>query len=307
MKSARNRFAAAVALLAIISLVVLWRVFFGLHGLDRGAGGGGDLPVSAERGAAIETLERRLEANPEDIESLVELGVLHFEKGVDHYPDAVNELEGARELGAMDVRIFYCLGIMYQELGLYDFSIAEYRRYLRNKPDDKEIRMLFAKLLYKRKRYGDAVNQYERLRFHFPKDSLVIENLGLSLWGAKLTSRAMETFGSLKDPEWDQAASRRASYYLGQIAYEQSRYQAGLNHLLGCVPGGKEPDFGISPEKIYSSLAMTYQKLGLQEEGRLAWEKVLKYAPEDPKARVALKELERLRRVKKRARSFRKT
>ena len=167
--------------------------------------------------------------------------------------------------------------------------------------------MLLAKLLYKAKRYKEAVTQYERLRFHFPEDSLLTENLGLSLWGAKLKSRAIETFKELQAPGVDRASSKRASYYLGQIAFEQSRYLAAINSLKECVEGAAEPDFGIPPAKVYSSLAMTYQKLDLYEEGFRAWEKVLTYSPGDPKASVALKKLKKRLRIKKKAKASRKT
>lgn len=157
-----------------------------------------EFPPLPQVNAAIAAAQERLKVNPQDITTLVELGTLHFEKGKEFYPDAINELEEARELGALDPRIFYCLGIMYQEVGLYSFALEEYKRYLRHYPDDKETRMLEAKLLYRQKNYPEAVSEYERLKFHYPNDILIEENLGLSLWAAKEVDRAVESFTQLE-------------------------------------------------------------------------------------------------------------
>lgn len=237
--------------------------------------------------AAIASAQERLKVDSQDIAALVELGTLHFEKGKDFYPDGINELEEARELGALDPRIFYCLGIMYQEVGLYPFALEEYRRYLRHYPDDKEIRMLAAKLLYKQGSYAEAVSEYERLKYHYPNDSLIEENLGLSLWGAKAVDRAVESFDQLKGMGVDQA--KRAEFYLGQIALDQGQYASAIEHLARCQPEPGGPGFGIEPEKIYAAQALAYEKSGQLEEAKAAWEKVLSSSPDDAKAKTALR------------------
>src|SRR5437588_583447 len=61
-----------------------------------------DFPPLPQLNAAISSAQERLKVNPQDITTLVELGIYHFEKGKDFYPDAINELEDARELGAQD-------------------------------------------------------------------------------------------------------------------------------------------------------------------------------------------------------------
>lgn len=254
-----------------------------------------EFPPRPQLDAAIAEAQERLKADPQDISALVELGSLHFEKGKEHYADGINELEEARDLGALDARIFYCLGIMYQEVGLYSFALEEYRRFLRHHPDDKEIRMLEAKLLYKQGNFSEAVGDYERLKYHHPQDALIEENLGLSLWGGKAVERAIESFNLLRAAGADPA--KRAEFYLGQIYYEQGQFQTALDHLLKCQPQGG--DFGIPPEKIHAALAMTHQKLGQLPEAKAAWEKVLAAVPGDAKAVAAVRELGRRISIKK--------
>lgn len=248
-----------------------------------------EFPALPQVNAAIVSAQERLKVNPQDIGALVELGTLHFEKGREFYPDAINELEDARELGALDSRMFYCLGVMYQELGLYSFALEEFKKFLRHYPDDKEVRMLTAKLLYKQASYGDAAAEYERLKFHHPGDSLIEENLGLSLWGAKLNERAVESFTQLKGMGAEQA--KRASFYLGQIALEQGDAKTALEHLLQAQPEGQ--GFGIPAERIYTATAQAHQKLGNLPEAKAAWERVVELTPDDAKAKSALRDVTR--------------
>jgi tetratricopeptide (TPR) repeat protein len=259
-----------------------------------------DFPAPPQLNAQISSAQERLKANPQDLSALVELGTLMFEKGKDSYVDAISDLEEARDLGALDPRIFYCLGIMYQEEGLYPFALTEYQRFLRHYPEDKEIRQLEAKLYYRMGLFPEAVGEYERLKFTAPGDPLVEENLGLSLWGAKLMDRALGSFDQLKTYGGD--FGRRAEFYKGQIALEAGKFPEAVDHFAQCgIASGPLP--GIPDERVYTGLGMALQKLGRFDEAKTAWEAVLKATPKDAKAQAALREVARrqaaARRTKK--------
>ena len=280
--------ARAVAIAAAISIVVLFAALtFMLRDkpLPRRHT---DFPSPPQAAAQISAAMERLKANPQDIVALVELGTLKFEKGKESYVDAIGDLEEARDLGALDPRIFYCLGIMYQEEGLFPFALTEYKRFLRHYPEDKEVRMLTAKLYYKMGLFPEAVGEYERLKFSDPSDPLVEENLGVSLWGGKRVDRAVDSFIELKQQGGDYA--RRAEFYLGQIALEAGKYQEAYAHFVAV---GSLPLAGLEPQRAPTGLAMAAQKLGKWEEARLAWETALRAAPSDAKAAAALKEATR--------------
>jgi tetratricopeptide (TPR) repeat protein len=257
-----------------------------------------DLPLSTDRTAEITTVQERLKSNPQDLSALVELGTLLFEKGKDSYVDAISDLEEARDLGALDTRIFYCLGIMYQEEGLYPFALTEYQRFLRHYPEDKEIRMSLAKLYYRMGMFPEAAGEYDRLKFSNPNDPLIEENLGLSLWGAKQMDRALTSFNQLKSVGGD--FGRRAEFYIGQIALEAGRFQEAADRFSACALGGT-PLQGVADDKLFTGLGMALQKLGRYEEARNAWENVLRALPKDPKAKAALRETERKIAAAKRA------
>lgn len=255
-----------------------------------------DFPAPPQIASQISAAQERLKVNPQDIAALVELGTLKFEKGKDSYVEAIGDLEEARDLGALDPRIFYCLGIMYQEEGLFPFALTEYKRFLRHYPEDKEVRMLTAKLYYKMGLFQDAVGEYERLKFSDPSDPLVEENLGMSLWGGKLVDRASASFAQLKLQGGDYA--RRAEFYLGQIALEAAKYQEAYDHFAAAGAGALP---GLEPQRVPTGLAMAAQKLGKWEEAKAAWEAALRAAPGDAKAMAALRDVTRRANIAKKA------
>jgi tetratricopeptide (TPR) repeat protein len=277
--------------LLTVSALLCALIYFGLMRPLRPSRPRAEFPARPQIEAAIAAAQVRLSANPQDIAALVELGMLHFENGVQTYPEAVNEFEEARRLGSLDSRLFYCLGLMYQELGLYPFALEEFQKHLRNFPDDKEVRMLAAKLCYRQGDYEAAVKEYERLRYHDPNDPLIIENLGLSLWGAKLVDRAGECFEALKAAGG--LPARRAQFYLGQMAFEAGRLQEGLDLMQRSLPADDEPDFGIPRDRMQAAVAMALQKLNRLEDARDAWQRVLKLVPDDAKALAAQRDVNR--------------
>ncbi len=285
-----------VVIVAAVSIVVLFGALWSMVREKPMPRRRADFSTAPQLSNQVTAAQERLKANPQDIAALVELGTLLFEKGKQSYIEAIGTLEEARDLGALDPRIFYCLGIMYQEEGLYPFALTEYKRFLRHYPEDKEVRMLTAKLYYRMGLFGEAVGEYERLKFQNPGDPIIEENLGLSLWGAKLIDRAAGSFGALKSVGGEFA--RRANFYLGQIALEAGKIQEAYDHFV-LVGDGELP--GLEPERAPTGLAMAAQKLGKWEEARDAWERALKAAPGDVKATAALREATRHARAAQKA------
>ncbi|MBI3549489.1 MAG: tetratricopeptide repeat protein [Elusimicrobia bacterium] len=235
----------------------------------------------------LEAVEAKLKAAPDDIQALLDGGILRFQKGVDNYPDAINELHEARRLGASDPRLFYYLGVMYQEEGLYAKAAEEYGRFLRNRPADVETRMLLAKLQFQAGQYEDAAAQYRRLLEFRPKDAVVAENLALSLWRSGKRDDAATGLTALaaKDP----LARRRAEYFLGQIAYEGKDFKGALRHFMNVLPVDATPSLGLPPEEVHAALAANFEKNKLLKEAKYHLEKVVELDPKNSSAKSSLK------------------
>lgn len=247
--------------------------------------------------ARIAVAQDKLQSDPQDIGALVELGVSLFEKGKEHYVEALAALEEARQLGALDPRIFYCLGVMYQDEGLFPFALEEYKKHLRHFPEDQEVRLLAGKLYYKLGLFDESVKEFERLKLTGSDDPMVEENLGLALLSAKQPARAKASFEALQTAGGD--FGRRAEYYLGQMALEAGDFSAAAERFSAASAGGDLPD--VPAERLYAGLGMAMQKLGRWDEAKAAWEGALKAAPRDAKATAALREVNRRLAAAKRA------
>lgn len=106
--------------------------------------------------------------------------MIYFFLGNDHIADSLNSFHAAWQAGALDKRIFYFSGILYEELSLFEESIKQYRKFLNHEPSDRHIRLRFAKLLYQTGRLEEAVQEYEVLVKKNEKDVTSLINLGLA-------------------------------------------------------------------------------------------------------------------------------
>ena len=235
----------------------------------------------------LSNLEERIKTNPDDIRAFFEAGVLKFHKGPECYIDAISDLETARSGGVADIRIFYYLGQMYQAVGLYDFALEEYRRFLNNRPDDLEIRMLAAKLLFSSGKYPLAVKEYERLSTGHPKNIIVLENLALSRWkNGQDPKSALDTLGGLGDE-----GAFRAECVSGSIDYENKDYAAAASKLERAAADSlKYPGFS-DRAGLYRMLSDSYIKLKSEAPAIAALNELLKISPANDEVRSLLARL----------------
>ncbi|MBI4347041.1 MAG: tetratricopeptide repeat protein [Elusimicrobia bacterium] len=230
----------------------------------------------------------RLDDNPEDLQALVEAGTLHFLKGPEFHRTAINELEQARRLGAMEPRIFYYLGVMYQEAGLLPYAVEHYQAFIRNFPEDREARLLLGKLLYQTGRYEDAAVQYQSLKGPRAKfDPVVEENLGLSLLALKRFDEASLSFSALLAHP---AFEPRARYYLGQVSFELGRFEQAREHFDRAAIASLAPTglAGIEPVALWAAIAANDEKREDWTAAKERWEKVLQLDSKSAKAKSSL-------------------
>lgn len=215
-KRRRAAYGMPAALFAVLICLILYAVLSGNF-----------FPHSDRIDRRLSGLGQRIKNDPNDIQAYFESGLLKFEKGPSRYIDAISDLETARSRGLADIRVFYYLGRMYQAVGLYDFSLEEYRRYLNNRPDDLEVRMLSAKLLFSSGKYALAVKEYEDLSGKHPKNAAVLENLALSRWkNGQDPGPELERMNGMGGE-----ASFRAGYISGLIDYENKNYGSASRKL----------------------------------------------------------------------------
>jgi len=143
-----------------------------------------DAPISESKlNNILLRSESALEKNPLDSTALVDRGVANFHMGMsnpDYYDDAFNSLTEARTRGAFDTRIFYYLGVLYENISVFDESEKQYRRFLNHHPKDREIRLRLARLDYRMGKWEESIDQYKLLLEENPEDVTTLINLGLA-------------------------------------------------------------------------------------------------------------------------------
>lgn len=238
----------------------------------------------------LKRADERLAKDPDDLQTVVDRGVVYFEMGPDHYADALNAFNAAWQAGVFDERIFYYSGILYENLSFFDEAQRQYERFLRHEPDDREIRLRLARLLFRMGKWDDAVARYQEFLQENDKDVTALINCGLAeqkkielASGPKVRLSADDR--AKLESERDQAIS-----YLENAAKLQPDLPAGVYGALaklqaaqGNWPGAAascEAELRKSPDdaEILAILAQADEKTNqpqkaLEAYGRLAQKK----------------------------------
>jgi cytochrome c-type biogenesis protein CcmH/NrfG len=127
----------------------------------------------------INKLERKVSEDPEDIFSLTLLGLAYYQKGANYYSQALNNLYKAWQLGSNDIRIYGCMGVIYDRLNLKDYAVNEYKKYIRNKPNDFYAYFKLGNLYFRNNELDSAMDCYESAYRLAPKNLSVLYNLAV--------------------------------------------------------------------------------------------------------------------------------
>lgn len=202
-----------------------------------------------------------LEKNPADISALVDRGVAHFHMGPEYYDESHDELSEAWRNGAFDERIFYYLGILYENLSVFEEAEKQYRRFLNHEPEDHEIRLRLARLEFRLGNWEEAIEQYQKLARENPKDVTSVINLGLAYQSRYKTESAKK------------GKDRKSNGEIGEL----------LNQAVSNLESAR----ALSPELskgIYLALADAYASSGAWDKAVLAAEaEISKYPGETDK------------------------
>jgi tetratricopeptide (TPR) repeat protein len=244
---------------------------------------------AADREKAEAAAKAALERNAEDPAAWTELAVAQFETGPSAYLSALESLERARDLGALDDRLFYYAGVMYESVGLPDYARPEFARFLRHRPQDAETRLRLANLHYRLGDFDRAAEQYKTLLAASPDDPVVSVNLAMvhrqqSRWeeGLKLLNAFVEAGRPL--PEG-------AHKVLGDLYRGAARPKEALPHYLS--EAARRPE---DPAPV-EALAQAYEESGELSEAVTHWKRLLQLDPKHATARSRIRRLERALRT----------
>ncbi len=263
--------------------------------------------------------EKRLTQDPENLDALVDQGVARFFMGPDHYSESLNALNTAWRMSAFDPRIFYYSGILYEDLSLFEESEKQYRRFLKHMPNDREVELRLARLMFRMGKWDESVHYYENLVKANPKDVTSTVNLGLAYarryqqYQDELAKKPKKTQGTEKPAEPGtldpNALLSRAIEYLEKASKLDADLDDGLYLELAklyfakgdwqnCVNAGfSELKRKSDDAETLKLVTLAYEKLGDKAK---AYEFAAQWEKSDPKSRQAHQKVVQLKpRTKK--------
>jgi tetratricopeptide (TPR) repeat protein len=246
--------------------------------------------AESAKAAARQALQR----DPDDISAWIDLAVAGFEQGPEFFVlgggnleemGALEALEKARDLGALDDRLFYYAGVMYEAKGLHDYARADYERFLRHHPEDLEVRLRLGNLYYRIEEFDKAIHQYERVLEKKPDDPLVAMNLAMvyrdrERWpeGVRLLEKVLNRGQRL--PEGGHKVLGDLYRGAGDVRRALEHYQVELTRQK------EDPD-------LWEAMAAAYEHIEDWPQALAAWDRVADLSPKSGKARQKVRQLQR--------------
>jgi tetratricopeptide (TPR) repeat protein len=237
-----------------------------------------DFRSPSARDAARAAAQAALQQDPESIGAWMDLAVVSFESGPDEYVKGLEAAERARELGALDPRVFYYAARMYEAKGLPDYAVADYERYLRHAPDDDDTRLQLANLYARAGGEEKAIIHYRRLLAQRPDDPVLAFNLAvvyreLERWQDGII--LLESIVSKGLPLPDGAGRM-----LGDLHRGMGNDQQALSYYL------KEYTRVQNDPDLEKSIALTYEGMKDYASALPHWVRAHELNPKDKKARA---------------------
>lgn len=235
--------------------------------------------LAAARAASLAVLAD----HPDNIPAHVDLALACYEGGPAEYVKGLEYLERARDLGALDERLFYYAGVMYEAEGLSEYAVPEYERFLRCHPEDLETRLRLANLFYKTGELDKSIEAYRLVSAQKPNDLLVSYNLAFVHREKKNWA---EGLSSLK-PFLDSGKPLPVGGYklLGDLYLGSGDAQRAMaEYEREQVRSGESADVSVS-------IAQAAESLGQIDVAVQSWNKALTFDPANREARAHLRKL----------------
>lgn len=174
------------------------------------------------------------------MKSLVDKGVIYFMKGPAFISDSLNAFNAAWQSGALDKRIFYYSGILYENLSLFEEAQRQYERFLRHERGDREIRLRLARLFFREGKWDDAISSYQEIAGENQKDVTALINCGLAY--AKKFDAMIQEKKKVADKENEEisACIQEGIYYLESASKIQTDLPEGVYLALAKLYWKKE-------------------------------------------------------------------
>jgi tetratricopeptide (TPR) repeat protein len=236
----------------------------------------------------IAKLEEYLNLNPNDLHKTVDLGIYYFLKGPKFYDKSINILDNAWRMGALDERIFYYLGNMYEFLKLYNFAIMEYKKYLNNVKNDIETQIRLGNLYYLTSKLDDAIMMYEDILRKDKNNIIAMTNLATIFFEKKDYTDAKEYLTKVKDvcKKKSIVEPKNVNFYLGKIDFFEKNYVSAIKWF--------KEELNLYPEnstEVKVFLTKTFFEMKDYPNTILYGKEVLKVNPDNKEIKILISKI----------------
>lgn len=175
---------------------------------------------------ALAVLRRLADRRPEYTPAQLAFALLAVR--ANQLPEARAVMERLLASGQMDAAVAQSYLLVLQQQGDTAGALAWLKEVLDRRPDDFELRLMYARLLADVRRFDDAFGQFELLLQAQPEQSDVIFALGLLSLQAERVEAAAGYFDRLL--ALNRGYTDQAHFYLGQIAESRQASAAAMQH-----------------------------------------------------------------------------
>ncbi|MBI4370410.1 MAG: tetratricopeptide repeat protein [Elusimicrobia bacterium] len=249
----------------------------------------GDFPKREEIERSLTQAKKELEGDSSALSPLIVSGLAYYAMGREHAVEALNLLEQARDLGSLDPRLTYYLAALYNMVGLKNYAVKEYGRFLRINPRDRLAALEAAKVYFEMGQFEAAAKLYEDLiesgNAKKP-DPVVLENLAIAHYKLESWDQSAALLGRLRALKGDYP--KESSYFLAESLRKLSRCQEALPLYEEALEAPLDVSKKIS---VYEGeLACLLQAAPLDEVRiKAAAERLASIDPKNKSAKTALK------------------
>jgi tetratricopeptide (TPR) repeat protein len=213
---------------------------------------------------AMPYLEALAKADPDDVQTLYNLGIAYSELG--QYDEAIIRLKRAVQLDPKHAHAWTGIGVAYQRMGRRDQALEPMRRAVEADPSDGYARRNLGAMLLGAGRKEEALEQLQEARKALPRDPQTLYGLASALevvGGEENTEQADELYQIVIE--------KFPGSQVAELARE-ARTKRAHQSMRAKVGGGLRPDV-----MMYIAGALdTFDKVGAQKAQQITFEVAMK-------------------------------
>jgi spermidine synthase len=241
--------------------------------------------VEKQMGISEKSLLDKIKINDKDVDAHVKLGTVYQNQGM--FDKAIEEFKKAIGLDPNSMLAHSNLAYIYEGQGMINEAIVEFKELLRIQPNLPQIHVGLGLLYDKQDMTDQAIEEMKKAIQQDPKAPIAMINLGILYRKKGMFDEAVEQFNKLIEMQPNAAAFHG---FLGDLYQEKGdliKAEEELNKALKIDPSmGQEPNF-------IATLAVVYLQQGKYNDAEIEIKKAITIDPKNEGYRTLLDDIQK--------------